>query len=216
MGYTHYLHRAGELPKRQWGAFKQDVLRIFKASEVPVVGGFGEPDTQPEVTDDIVIFNGAGEDGYETCVVERIAEEALCTRCKKTAHEHQCRKCLFDSSTFKASPKHLFTFTKTGRAKYDPAVCAVYLAAAHHFGTKVQVKSDGDWGEWKTGADLYTKATGREAVAPWDVFTCTRCGGMTDDGHIHYRKDDEIACYSCMTPAEHAARRAADRIRRAA
>lgn len=137
MGYTHYWHPAGELPKAKWSAFQKDVKAILKASPTPVVFEMDDP-KPPQVTAERVRFNGKGEDGYETFVFQRYDPEG-------------------------------FAFCKTDRRAYDPVVCAVLLAADHHFGKAVKVTSDGEWPEWRHGAELYQKATGRVPVKPAEV-----------------------------------------------
>jgi len=132
MGYTHYWDHP-EVDEESFKKFADDVRLVLKRSKVKVQYEYDEY-REPEITNDVVRFNGVGDDGHETFVMNRKATE--------------------------------FEFCKTARKPYDEIVTACLLCAVDHL-PGFDVRSDGYWGEWKEGADLYEKATGREAKCPF-------------------------------------------------
>lgn len=57
-----------------------------------------------------------------------------------------------------------FEFCKTQFRPYDALVCATLIAAKHHLGDAISIKSDGDWSEWDDGRVLYGRAFPDRAV----------------------------------------------------
>ncbi len=123
MGYTHHWSIAPDgITTEEWGNFTEHVKHILvrvEASGIPLVGGTGQADTKPEVTDELVIFNGAQDEAYETFLMQR-----------------QPYKGRLDS------------FCKTAHHPYDLAVCLVLIAAKVCFGDYIRVTTDGTNLEW--------------------------------------------------------------------
>jgi hypothetical protein len=125
MGYTHYAYRPKKLPAHRFRCAVNDCKLVcdylVRTKGLVLWHEYHEPGSKPEFTKDVVYFNGAGEDGHETFMVER-----------EYAPEHW------------QEPKRglYFTFCKTARKPYDTAVCACLIVFNHYFGEKFQVASD--------------------------------------------------------------------------
>lgn len=102
MGYTHYWRGRGkEFSDESWESICKEVKQLIAASRVPVWREYDEPNTEPELGNDLIRFNGAGDDGCETFWLERKPTEfEFCkTRCAPydvlvcgaliIAHKHQ-------------------------------------------------------------------------------------------------------------------------------
>ena len=88
MGYTHYFDVPPELPKEDFMQFAQDCVKIIKeADNAYTIEVWLEKDIDlpPELTPDVVQFNGIGEEGHETFYFPRQIEE--CFNFCKTAHK---------------------------------------------------------------------------------------------------------------------------------
>jgi len=144
MGYTHYWRRPERLEKRIWARFTADVKRIILTAVtddgIPIVDAWGRGG-DPVVDSDLVSFNGkAPDDGFETFHIPRVEEMPDWQR--------------------ERGDKLVFNFTKTARNRYDKVVVACLVALKYHYGSRVVISSDGDWGEWQDGLDLCYRATG--------------------------------------------------------
>jgi hypothetical protein len=127
MGYTHYWRRPATLPRVQFATWASDVGLILRSCDAKIVDYSGDPGTTPEVTPEFVSFNGEGNDGYESFLIERIIEAPLKEFCKTGRDE--------------------------GRP-YDEAVTACLIRLAHHMGDRVKVESDGSKQDWAKGLTL--------------------------------------------------------------
>ena len=111
----------------------------------PEVGGKPKP---PEVSPDMIRFNGWKDEGHETFLVTREMP---------------------DWSIDKSSS---FDFCKTARKPYDLAVCLVLLSMSRHAPKSFKVSSDGDWdGDWTEARDVYSKLFGVEVDCPFETET---------------------------------------------
>lgn len=119
MGYTHYMRRPHTLPAGKFVDAAVDCRAVCTHLGIPLRREYDEPGPA-EFGPDEVRFNGVGEDGYETFLVQRVfgadrpGRDGLC-----------------------------FDFCKTNRKPYDAAVCACLIVFAHHFDGFI-VSSDGD------------------------------------------------------------------------
>lgn len=130
MSYTHYWKIPKyPLPKKQWTAAVKDfreLTDVFHGTLRSHLIAWEEtdPDKPPEVTNNLIRFNGIGEKGHETFYFSRTKEE--------------------DSPVW---------FCKTARKPYDALVVAALCILKKHFGNRIRVSSDGDWKtEWLNGA----------------------------------------------------------------
>jgi len=69
MGYTHYWDGAHNSDS-QWQSFCEDVRKILQTTNVPIVREYDRNDP-PEISDNLVAFNGVNDDGHKTFYVER-------------------------------------------------------------------------------------------------------------------------------------------------
>jgi hypothetical protein len=143
MGYTHYWNQPRDFTAATWAEVCEDVRAILNNVQhvqgITLANGMGDAGTQPEITDEKIWFNGAGEDGqYETFDVWR-------KRPAKEAWEKRRGN----------------NFCKTARRPYDLAVCAVliYLEGVHGF----RVSSDGEGFDWLTAVEVARAAVPRYA-----------------------------------------------------
>ena len=105
----------------------------------------------PEVSPDMIRFNGSKDDGHETFLVTREMPE------------------IPDWSSDKSAS---FDFCKTARKPYDLAVCLVLLSMKRHAPESVQISSDGEWDvEWLEARHVYNKLFGVELDCPFETET---------------------------------------------
>lgn len=71
MGYTHYWRVNKAFTDAQWSAIIADINKILGVTRVPLRREYDEPGTKPEVNSQQVFFNGAGDNGHETFVLNK-------------------------------------------------------------------------------------------------------------------------------------------------
>lgn len=154
MGYTHYFTQNRNFTRKQWETVSTDLRAILTYAQhecgIALANGMGDGGTSPEITDDMIMFNGVGDDSHETLHIRRTI--------KKTPDY--------------AGEQNLGSdFTKTERKPYDAVVTAVlcYLTTATRredpsthapiMGTEAfSATSDGDGSDFLVGLDLARKA----------------------------------------------------------
>jgi hypothetical protein len=66
MGYTHYWTQKRNFTVAQWQDICGDIRAILDYSQnlagIPLADGMGEGGTKPEISDDLISFNGLGDD----------------------------------------------------------------------------------------------------------------------------------------------------------
>lgn len=141
MGYTHYWYRKPKLPKDKFDAFVADVRVILDACKAKgILVQYEFDDAKPaELTDKCVRFNGVGNDGHETFVIDLDFGKS------KPSSQEEGRE---------------FDFCKTAYKPYDLAVTACLVAAKHHFGDDIKVSSDGEEQDWGNAFELCKKLFG--------------------------------------------------------
>lgn len=76
MGYTHYFKKTEELPQDVWEeSFIPEAAQIMKESGVALGDNFGNVDSKPVITQDVLSFNGISPDDYETFSLSRKRED---------------------------------------------------------------------------------------------------------------------------------------------
>lgn len=157
MGYTHYWTQKRNFTVAQWQIVRADIAAILdygqNMSGVPLANGMGDGGSTPEISDDMISFNGLGDDSHETFFIER--------KIRKPDYAGRTKG---------------WDFCKTAQKPYDPVVtaCLCYLStvtrkedpASHEpiIGSEVySVSSDGDGSDWLDGLDLARKALPRYA-----------------------------------------------------
>lgn len=132
MGYTHYWTQKADIPADVWAEIKDAAHRITlhaSKSRITLVDGMGDdPNTKPEITDELIAFNGLGDDSHESFWVE--AKQA-------------------DNSAWGGEAG--WVFCKTAQKPYDIVVTALlcYLESVHP--DYFVVTSDGDLSDWQPG-----------------------------------------------------------------
>jgi hypothetical protein len=125
MGYTQYFKPVGKKnpTKAEWRKFLVEVRGIIENCDVPLRLEF-DVDDPPRLDDDAIVFNGVGNDGHETFMLERVPSR----------REGRC----------------LNWFCKTARKPYDAVVVAVLAAAKRRFPWWLSLSSDGDGEQERT------------------------------------------------------------------
>ncbi len=127
MGYTHYWRQYRDFTDKEWekvAAGVTDILDRATAEGIALGDGMGEGD--PEFKDGEILFNGAGEEAYETLYLSKIREP---------------RPSWVSTLDYERSGAH--GFCKTARRPYDPVVVSVLNFLATEFPAVVGVASDG-------------------------------------------------------------------------
>lgn len=125
MGYTHYWRINESLTVGQWAAIcerARDILNMAGAIGIPTVHEYDEPNLGPEINAQRIRFNGLGDDGHETFILE-------------PGPRGQERYSGEDVS---------FSFCKTARKPYDGPVVAILMEAERITNGTVEWSSDGD------------------------------------------------------------------------
>lgn len=87
MGYTHYWTPKRNVSKATWDIFRAGVAKIIEASDVPVCWECDEPKKPPQICEEVVRFNGVGEDGHETFLFVKEGQWAFCKTVRKPYDE---------------------------------------------------------------------------------------------------------------------------------
>ena len=138
MGCTHYWTQRKNYSRVGWVAICVDIKAILERAQadgVTLWAEYDEPNTQPDLNQDFIRFNGAGDEGHETFYIQRIREPLK---------EWQTRTDLG------------WSFCKTAAKPYDVAVvaCLAYLESCQGF----SVASDSDAEDWAAGVKLARRA----------------------------------------------------------
>lgn len=166
MGYTHYWNRSADFTTEQWEKIcletldiivrhcdKKKIVLAFEfdspAVQQPVL--FGGPNygpRPPEVSPELIRFNGWKDEGHETFYL---------TKAKP------------DNPSYDPDATESFDFCKTNRKPYDLAVMLVLLAMKRHAPESVSVSSDGNWDvEWSEARKVYKRLFGVNVECPWE------------------------------------------------
>jgi len=138
MGYTHYWYKEKELDSQKWSDFTKDTTAIINET-TELCWESDQLDRKPEITDEIIRFNGKSDGGHETFYFTRVEIEK--------------------DKAFVATDEDgkYFNFCKTARKPYDKYVVAILHLAKRHFGDKIYLASDGKDSELKEGIELIEK-----------------------------------------------------------
>ena len=87
MGFSHYWTPAKNVEDDAW----QDFIEVFekmldhvnRKMGIDIVNGYGDEDTHAKITDEVVMFNGLGEDSHETFRLNRGGEWDFCKTARK-------------------------------------------------------------------------------------------------------------------------------------
>ena len=95
---------------------------------------------KPAVTKDMIRFNGVGDDGHETFLLNREDKPA----------------------EWSSDQENVFNFCKTACKPYDIYVTATLILARFHLGEKnIKISSDGIITDWEAGLSLLNTTLGK-------------------------------------------------------
>lgn len=167
MSYAHYWSRVETLvgplppePSDAYGRLAFDTIAIIDAAErrgIALADGAATPGSRPVVDEGGIWLNGTRPDHCETFAWPAAPGDPWWS--DQPGHRW------WDACT-------------TNHRPYDAVVCAVLIRAATHYGTSVQISSDGGWDgtndhgvwlpEWMSGRRLVTDVFGADAdVCPF-------------------------------------------------
>lgn len=176
MGYTHYWQRPRVIPDETFRQIKSDFERLIlplSNAGVELADGLGEG--IPEITDEVIRFNGLSECGHpqtDELVIPYPSEQAHGIGPSSTAIDgsyydlgvtvkHRCcnGRCSFETFSFARTkevrpdevPEDNGLYgehVKTGFRPYDVAVTSVLLVAKHCLRDQFVVHSNGGDAQW--------------------------------------------------------------------
>lgn len=151
MGYTQYIYRKRDFTAKQWEKISLETFQILdycKGRKIVLAYEYDSPESgNPEVTPDVIRFNGWREEGHETFLITRKRPE---------------------NPPYDPDAKEAFDFCKTAHKPYDLAVCLVLLSMKRHATGNVRIGSDGEWdGEWLEARKVYRELFGVEPKCPF-------------------------------------------------
>ena len=155
MGYSHYWTRSDfEISEADWKKITDDVRKIVAKS--PATLTFEYDDAGPPVVDmDFIRFNGVGNNGHETFLIERSVPEDE----RMPRYESDDRK---------------WSFCKTAMKPYDVTVTAILAYLDSVWPKLFKVSSDGDASDWAKGLHLAAEALPDHTVtAPRELMERT-------------------------------------------
>ena len=135
MGYTHYFYTKPTLDAGQFKLLAKDVKKLLKGDDNILCFEYDKPKQKPQVTDELIRFNGKLEDGHETFYLSRITPV----------------------SDYCSNKEMAFAFCKTAHKPYDVYVTAVLILAKNRLGSDIRVSSDGQLVDWNAGQQLVEK-----------------------------------------------------------
>jgi hypothetical protein len=147
MAYSHfvsYLPDSYEV-RSAWPRLRDDAASIierFERDAYPLAGP--DADGRPLLTDTVIAFNGAAPHAGSALYL--------------TLQSAPAGQTVLEIGTDQAWWN--WTFVRTSRYPYDPAVCAVLLRAHVLAPRHVAIGSDGTWTDWLTGRQLYAELFG--------------------------------------------------------
>ena len=135
MGYRHHWTFARDLTGQEFEVIREAACQVVERCDVPLANRSGQPGTMPELTDEVIAFNGVGEDGEDALVIER-AQPIRSYSPDLDDYYHYCT---------------------TERRPYDAAVGAVLLATKSVLAEDMVLSSDGFREEWLSGPHAGTQ-----------------------------------------------------------
>lgn len=187
MGYSHYYHRAPGLDAARFTALVVDARAIARALAERGIRLAGADGTGEATFDgDEIAFNGPLECGHAGVVIAgtpwpspdahglagasplAVVEEVAFTLLPARVCNGDCSCEPFSlPRVLRARPTQLldedglvFDSCKTAFRPYDLAVTAVLIAAKHHLGEQIAIRSDGEAAQWTDAQALCDRLFG--------------------------------------------------------
>ena len=134
MGYTHYWDHKHKFVPPAWETIMRDVATILnhveKVDGVPLRDGCSIPDTQPEINENHIAFNGAGNDAHETFRLNRKASGFnFCKTARKPYDLAATAVLAYVQSVY---PDHISCSSNGEADDWRGGVTTARLALAHH------------------------------------------------------------------------------------
>lgn len=87
MGYTHYWKKINDVTEEHVDVINR-IINLYEAeSGKKIVNGLREKGTQPEVSTELIAFNGEGEEGCETLYIEPGKKSFDCCKTKHLKYD---------------------------------------------------------------------------------------------------------------------------------
>lgn len=153
MGYTHYFPHMRDFTDQEWAEVRAAVEAILKEASknnIPLAWEYTEPKMPPQVDREMIRFNGIGDNGHETFVINRSL-----TRMAKRWDYY---------ATELKERGYIFVFCKTAYKRYDIAVTACLSAINVLAPGALDIDSDGEPNDWQAGVALAKQALGRDII----------------------------------------------------
>lgn len=83
MGFTHYWRGQRVITD----AALADIKTIIETSGIPITGAYGVEGTEPILTDDLISFNGVGDDAYETLYISTVEDGFGCCKTARKLYD---------------------------------------------------------------------------------------------------------------------------------
>ena len=188
MGYTHYWSRPAEIPEQCFQVIRRDLERlILPLNDAGVALADWDGTGLPQITDDLIRFNGVSDCGHprnEDLVIPYPADEAHGIGSSGTAIvgdyygmgvllQHRACNGRCSCETFaleriktlaeRHSPDEdglYVEFVKTAFRPYDIAVTAALLVAKRHLLDQFVVESNGAHAQWLDARNLCQRVLG--------------------------------------------------------
>ena len=138
MGYSHFWRRPVVVPCASWLLLQAEIRRLVDASPVPLVWGHDEPGWKPEVSSNLIQFNG--QPGCEDFCFPRFYGGRFGQAPDAEGREFQC--------------------CKSGGRPYDMICAASLIVAKHHLGDLIVISSDGEDVDWEPARAFCLKTLG--------------------------------------------------------
>lgn len=69
MGYTHYFTQKRAASDAEWAAITADFRKLYEGGHLPSIRFEDNHAAHPEISSDLIRFNGPGHDGHETMLL---------------------------------------------------------------------------------------------------------------------------------------------------
>lgn len=84
MGFTRYYKNPKGFTTEQWNSLMVAANQILKSNSVPISEEYDLEDSPPLVENNLIKFNGVGEDGHETFLLMKAKRDfAFCKTARK-------------------------------------------------------------------------------------------------------------------------------------
>ena len=154
MGYTHYWYQQRDITEIEWDLIRTDASNILDGAGNTIAWEYDEPTRAPELSPELIRFNGIADQGCETFYLERQKAE---------------KKDYVTAQSY--AEDGAFNFCKTRNQPYDTYVTAILSAINQMAPTALCIASDGEKADWLGGVALANeKLKTSSIVIPEGVF----------------------------------------------